>query len=378
MREAAEGNRPYTKILSEAFIFWSDIRNNPYDTVVFDLFDIYGKEYDVCEKLTRYIFNQALIGQSDVNYISYIYKSHIPVIQEFDVIKILSDDAMLNECVTMDDFFLSCTDKVLNVIKKQDPYLIDNNENVLYTSREYEGLTLNISGLAYKLKQARVPVWNMFDDLGDLVSLRRLPFESNYSYRNRIRDVFLHLPGNNFSGLVNAVSREINKRAYIRWHNTLAPFVFKDRNVFVDTVTVVYPNGSVEYPDVYTDGKKRLALLPLPENIAGVSVSYVNNITVHDLNDKEDYFVKQYYYNKNKTAKKNLVNFARDIRTNTYEKFIMDQTYRQPKASCFLPSLYDGSATGFKAYNHKAVNEIERSVFLTEQTGDVNGHPTRD
>jgi hypothetical protein len=206
----------------------------------------------------------------------------------------------------------------------------------------------------------------MFDDLGDMVSLKRLPFETNRSYSDRIKDTFLHLPGNTFTGLVNAVSREINKRTYIKWHNTLMPFSIMDDNIFVDTITVVYPNGSVEYPDVYMDEKKRLVLLPLPGDIAEVSVSYVNYITIHDLNDKNDYFVKQYFYYKNKTAKKNLVNFARDIRTNTYEKFIMDQTYKQLKANCFLPSIYDGSASGFKAYNHKTIGEIEGSVFLTQ------------
>lgn len=53
-------------------------------------------------------------------------------------------------------------------------------------------------------------VFNTFDDFGLTVGLERIPYESNYSYKTRIKDVFNHPSDSNLLGLTNGIVRNLN------------------------------------------------------------------------------------------------------------------------------------------------------------------------
>lgn len=51
--------------------------------------------------------------------------------------------------------------------------------------------------------------WNIFDEFGLLMDIKRLPNESNNSYKNRIKDVIRNPGGPTFKGVANGATREL-------------------------------------------------------------------------------------------------------------------------------------------------------------------------
>jgi len=55
---------------------------------------------------------------------------------------------------------------------------------------------------------------NQFDELGDMVSLRRLHGEDNSSYRRRIQDAMVHYANASYQGMVYGITRELGLSIY--------------------------------------------------------------------------------------------------------------------------------------------------------------------
>jgi len=82
--------------------------------------------------------------------------------------------------------------------------------------------------------------WNEFDELGNLISLPRIPGEKNWAYKRRIYDVFVNIANSSYRGMVNGITRELG----------LAPYKSIDINPKVGT------NGDfiAPYPYIEFDG----------------------------------------------------------------------------------------------------------------------------
>lgn len=55
---------------------------------------------------------------------------------------------------------------------------------------------------------------NQFDELGDLVSLKRLPDEPNWAYRRRIKDAMVHYANSSYRGMVYGITHELGLSIY--------------------------------------------------------------------------------------------------------------------------------------------------------------------
>ena len=55
---------------------------------------------------------------------------------------------------------------------------------------------------------------NQFDELGDLVSLPRLPQETNWEYRRRIKDSLVHYANSSYQGMVYGITHELGLSVY--------------------------------------------------------------------------------------------------------------------------------------------------------------------
>jgi hypothetical protein len=72
------------------------------------------------------------------------------------------------------------------------------------------GFAFNVTSVAQvKFVPEYKAVVNRFDEHGDLLSLDRLPEESNVDFRARMLDVSVHLGGPTYEGLVNNLAREL-------------------------------------------------------------------------------------------------------------------------------------------------------------------------
>lgn len=64
-----------------------------------------------------------------------------------------------------------------------------------------------------EIQLVRVPIpvnqLNQFDELGSLVSLKRLRGEENAEFRHRVRDTFVHVANSSYRGLVHGITREL-------------------------------------------------------------------------------------------------------------------------------------------------------------------------
>lgn len=68
--------------------------------------------------------------------------------------------------------------------------------------------TFTIDGVSHE--QVEVPIWNVFDDFGLLVDLKRLQGEGNERFRSRILDVYRNKPGVSVGSFQTAVRRELD------------------------------------------------------------------------------------------------------------------------------------------------------------------------
>lgn len=76
---------------------------------------------------------------------------------------------------------------------------------------------------------------NQFDELGSLVSLRRLPGEKNDEFRSRIRDAYIHIANSSYRGLVYGITRELGLSLFDA----------------IDIRPKITPDGSFLAPDPY-------------------------------------------------------------------------------------------------------------------------------
>jgi hypothetical protein len=98
-------------------------------------------------------------------------------------------------------------------------------------------------------------VWNQYDEFGLLTSLARNPGETNWAYRRRIRDAFVHVANSTYQGLIYGITRELGLSLYdaISIDPILLPsgsFKATNPNVVFDGVWLTlytdYAAGSIE------------------------------------------------------------------------------------------------------------------------------------
>lgn len=110
--------------------------------------------------------------------------------------------------------------------------------------------------LAFNQAPTARTVFNQFDEHGLLVSLRRNQEESNWAFKRRIQDVFVHRANASYRGLINGITRELGLEFF--YPLTINPirhgtggFVAPDPYILFDGAHLYlysdYANGLLDY-----------------------------------------------------------------------------------------------------------------------------------
>lgn len=137
----------------------------------------------------------SFIATADEDEVDWLYISYnVPA----SAIQVLGDDISLARSSSLNSFYES----------KKDDYIYFHNlsDNQIITLKKFENLT--IDGQVYD--QEAILFFNIFDEFGTRVGLKRLYLEDNINYKKRILDVYQNIPSADIEGLKRTLRRELD------------------------------------------------------------------------------------------------------------------------------------------------------------------------
>lgn len=128
-----------------------------------------------------------------------------------------------------------------------------------------------------------INIVNQYDDYGLLCSLGRITGETNWQYKRRILDVFVHLANSSYNGLINGITRELN----LEFFNAIEinPRRLPDSN-FMASDPFVSINDSNIY--LYSDYKNNLLDYKIDRLQEGGNYEFIGSLV--DLINTTTYF----------------------------------------------------------------------------------------
>lgn len=123
----------------------------------------------------------------------------------------------------------------------------ETDRNTLSLKEKYETLALTPSG---EISPVYQNLWNMIDHHGQSKGIRRLPGETNASFKNRILDVFVHFPSRDKQGALYGIQRELGLTVEDVYEPeiNLLPEGIDHRNA--DTIKIFNDTEKVEYDEI--------------------------------------------------------------------------------------------------------------------------------
>ncbi|MGL4820214.1 MAG: hypothetical protein ACRC5C_09555, partial [Bacilli bacterium] len=177
--------------------------------------DVFGLELEEVERYLEETWNNFYIGSANLSMVDFVYKVPMAtrdvIDQEgelYDVVYIHVDGSResVQPAQNLREFLggsgvMSITDDIDGVIYiRADSYMNTNFE------QPFDVIEVNgVKHYEYKTHH----IWNVFDEFGLMVGIRRLKGERNHSFKTRILDSFKNFRGTTKRGLVNAVSRNL-------------------------------------------------------------------------------------------------------------------------------------------------------------------------
>lgn len=163
------------------------------NALIGDYLDSFNSELDL-NSINSYI---ATADEDAVDWLYITYNAPAAAIE------VLGDSVPLARSSSLEEFYSS---------KKTDYIYYHNiSDNQIITLRKFENLT--IDGVGFD--QEVILFFNIFDEFGSRVGLKRLYLESNENYKNRILDVYRNIPSVDKEGVKRTLRRELDIwRAY--------------------------------------------------------------------------------------------------------------------------------------------------------------------
>lgn len=187
------------KILS-ALPDWMKMKQDP-TSVGAKFLDVFGLEFEEIEDYLNEQLNSLYLGTASLNELDWIYKTIGVTVNEDDTISVAGDGTTLVEAEDIQSFYNS---DLTNL------YIIDYDLKTIYYRSSYTTVTVSINSVVFPVEQQLHHVWNVFDEFGLLLGIKRLYQETNSNFKTRILDVFKR-PGNTSEeGLKNAIARDLN------------------------------------------------------------------------------------------------------------------------------------------------------------------------
>lgn len=207
-----------TEIMLDKMPSWMRLRDKESNTYQFLNFGP-NITLDKLEEDIQRSFRNRFIQKADTEMMSASFKILLKDFMRKDNSEISFD---VGEVLSFDNLIIKQKSKKIKLTinslefftnKKEEMVFLDVLDEVLYFEKPYKpkDLKLKWEGITFvgNKKLLHHPIWNVFDEFGLLVGLRRLPREPNENFKDRILDVFRN-PGNSaYEGLKNSITREL-------------------------------------------------------------------------------------------------------------------------------------------------------------------------
>jgi hypothetical protein len=204
-------NRVTQKILNK-LPQWMKMRTDE-NSVGAQFLNVFGLEFEEIEEYLDEQLNSAYITTAKLSDLDWIYKTVGVPIKLEDIILVTADGNTLIESYNVKSFYNSSDTNI---------YIIDYTTKTIYYRNKYTDISISINNVVFPLEQELHHVWNVFDEFGLLLGIKRLYQETNYNFRIRILDVFKR-PGNTSKeGLKNSIARDLGiSPSHVRLDNLI-------------------------------------------------------------------------------------------------------------------------------------------------------------
>jgi hypothetical protein len=365
----------YTSLLRKEFPTWSKIRKDP-NAIGSQFLSVVGLDLEEMEWVLDYAYKQTYIGTADINQADIVYKARIPNSLRPDTnYRFSSDSHILHPSEDVNSFLAPPrkTGEYPSLQRDTDCY-IDFDSKYIYVkypfgkNEEYNDgyVTLSIvDEWNTVIHSEPMPlllhhVWNFFDEFGLLLNTPRLHGERNASYKERILDVFRRPANSAFRGLINGISRELGLTREVQWEDAGKDLTLYHKRIDKDSIFV--NNQLISSAELEEDSSGRIILKGIAsEKGVKKQVRYIAGITIHELHDKEDKELQRSLYSVDGHATDLLKYYVESIRNQVPIMWgqwkwnqgfwnISDETM---SGYGYIPTTYDGSIRGWKAYTPK-------------------------
>ncbi len=294
-----------TKKLQAMMPSWSRIKYDP-ESKGAQFLNVFGLQFEDIEAYLQYALENYHIMTADVKQIDLVYRAVLPrSLKETMKIQVIGNDRLLTEMDTLKMFYEGIDNRFLEhkQVYYPNPFYIDWTDNIIYTRYSYgvdneypDGkITVRVFNdtemiFEYDIRQSPHHVWNVFDEFGLLLDLPRIHAERNAEYKERLLNVFLHVPNSTKTGMANALAEELDMRRRVKR-------VVKDDNTYNLEYTNVFTpslrkHRTEEVRFSVSDNEDKEVTLMVNDgdiNIDGaVQFDFIAGIKLHEFHDKSD------------------------------------------------------------------------------------------
>ena len=337
----------FTQTLANEFPRWTQIQQHA-ESIGQQFLNFFGIELEEIEEHLKWISEQKYINSIDIHVLDWITVYSLPDVHNKDVIQVLSNGNAIPVLSTLKAFFF-----------QEDPkgVIIDYEQNLMFSIKSYDMLTLIINGEAYQLQGKPHQIWNALDEFGLLVNVKRKHLESNQHYRERILDVFRYPANTSKTGIIHGVARELDMIKHIEWKDDNKPLLLKNTSGIPLLIETLRIDGKPLTPDQYQVNNQHIYIHPLYENQSH-DVTIVQSIYAYDLYDKENKDLYPMMFTERGKATSRLLHWVSYINTIApvmwdhirWDQGLWDTIHQNLTGLGYIPNQWDTSLKPWKSY----------------------------
>lgn len=361
----------YTEKIRSMLPYWFEMKKQPNDSLGLQFLNFFGLQLDDVNKMLGYAYKQTKIDTIDESFIDIVYKTILPTYFNTDnLVGVSTSSTSLKRTEKLYDFFgLSVNYDLDEPIHQPDYFFVDKDRKIIYVREDYDKMSdmpygkidiLMKDGSKINMALTLHHVWNFFDEFGALLSCPRLFGENNYSYKERILDVFINPASSTKVGLINGTARELGLREHKTW---LSPgtedFIIKDKMVIANLIKV--DGKIIDITDMYTDIHGYLVINKrLNETRTNFDVSYIKGVEMRALTDHSDNKFSNETYKANGLLTDLMLTYVRKIKQDSsiiwgdfkYNEgmWVKDDAEFEDHAFAFIPATFDSNIKGFARF----------------------------
>lgn len=381
----------HTNMILDSLPHWFKMRKGSADSIGARFLNVSGLELDDALFVLDYAYEQCYINSIDIDQVDFCYKAIIPmplVAEKAD--EVIAGNKLLVKADDLKQFFGVDQKGIRDVnVHSFELYYVDKKRNIIYVRDRFHVDALNDNGKikvkwedkTYEFALTPHPVWNFFDEIGNLLSCPRIYGEPNFEYKTRIEDVFKNKANASRDGLVNGIARELALRKYVTWNDPSKNLELKSPMIVLNSIKVGGEYFDLSKIKIAESGNVMLVGDPSYEGYP-LEVTYAHGIEMHQL-----YLARNIEYREVKTLDDKEVRMQVETRPDAklgnelftvegrvknrlrkyidilnresplfWDDFTWDEHYWDMNRSDvtgvgYIPHLYDGSIRGFAAYD---------------------------